>query len=157
MLRLTNSISISGPIVGIYVGGNAEGENGEELYIHRNVLCQTSQYLRDKLLRPNNEEPPSNFSDVDASVFKAYGQYLYANYIDVQDDGPSTFNHLAKAYVLGERLADPFFQNKVINAMMTYCTRTGLVPSASSVNIIYDGTSKGSPARQLMANMWVSR
>ncbi|KAF2242157.1 hypothetical protein BU26DRAFT_405911, partial [Trematosphaeria pertusa] len=88
-------------------------------------------------------------TDVDPAVFKAYMQWLYTKKV-AQIDGL----HLARCYVLGEKLMDVAFQNAVMDAILDRAMREDLYPSSGFTRIIFQGTTKSSPARKVLVDFW---
>lgn len=84
--------------------------------------------------------------------------HLMGTFIDECDD---YYQALAELYVLGERLLDDSIRAAVVKEIMRL---TDLVdersfrsfPARETVNIIYRGTTAGSPARRLMVDIQVS-
>lgn len=121
--------------------------------VHENVLRQSPFFanaLKTEWARARNEIS-IELEEEDPDTFAAYVQWLYSHQVD------PTYDSLkwAKNYVLGEKMMDPNFQDTVIDAFMKACTECGRTPGAySMVNIIYGGTSVGSPARKLLIDFW---
>jgi hypothetical protein len=59
-------------------------------------------------------------------------------------------------YVLGQKVLDRTFQEAVLDAIIAHSIHSVslVIPSASVVKTIYDGTPSGSPARRLMVDFW---
>lgn len=62
--------------------------------------------------------------------------------------------HLARCYVLGEKLMDVAFQNAVMDAILDRAMREDLYPSSGFTRIIFQGTTKSSPARKVLVDFW---
>lgn len=59
-------------------------------------------------------------------------------------------------YVLGERLADDAFQDDVLAGIIDVILNSDKYPPGRAIRITYSGTSsKSSPARQLMVDLYV--
>lgn len=69
------------------------------------------------------------------------------------------FHLLAKCYVLGEKLIDTTFKNIILLNGFIHATRgredERYFPDGSVIAIIYAGTTKRSPARKLMVDIYV--
>lgn len=68
----------------------------------------------------------------------------------------------AKLYVLGERFQDGRFKDAVVDAIVAKVKDTdetgyAYYPVTGTINIIYEGTTPGSCARQLMVNIYTTR
>lgn len=96
-----------------------------------------------------------------------YLEWMYTQTIEVSpltndkmsyNDFKAEFEHLARAYVFGEKVQDDAFCNSVTDAMLD---RAGgsehgscwWYPTTKAVSIIYDGTPEGSPARRLCVHL----
>lgn len=69
------------------------------------------------------------------------------------------YEDLARLYTLGERLQDQSVRAAVIKEILRLVSLTDskrFCPSREVINIIYRGTSEGSHARRLMANIHVA-
>lgn len=69
--------------------------------------------------------------------------------------------HLVHLYVLGEKLLDTNFQDRVIDAIVAAARQPDesghrQIPDEVSVNYIYQNSPKGSPARKLMVDIWLT-
>jgi hypothetical protein len=96
---------------------------------------------------------PVDLSDEDADLVQDYCQWLYSRKLIVKyPSRKKTHYYLAKMYVFGEKLMDETFQNTVLDAIIAHSTHG--YPPAEAIKVIYDGTSKGSPARDLMVDFW---
>ena len=97
----------------------------------------------------------------DAEVFNVYVQWLYSGRIPLAiDTAQMDYTFLAKLYVLGEKLIDITFKDAVINKIVANTralAKNGqrYYPSPSVVDIIYEHTMSGSPARHLMVDLYV--
>lgn len=86
-------------------------------------------------------------------------QWLYAGKIFVQtkdSDGLPEFGPLAKLYVLGEKLLDDAFQDRVLDVIICLTRKevegVKYFPGNDEINIIYKGTGRSSPARRLLVD-----
>lgn len=91
---------------------------------------------------------PIDLKEEDSEIFSASVQWLYTHHID------STFDTAkwSQAYVLGEKLMDREYLDCVIETMMRECTKRGEFPGKINLEIIYEGTPEGSPARKLLVD-----
>lgn len=97
-------------------------------------------------------------------VFKAYVHWLYFGTIPrlTNDDSitsaGSDYNTLAKLYVVEEESMDTCFKNVVIGNFTAVSARSykghQIYPGARSIPIIYEGTTKDSQMRRLIADMY---
>ncbi|KAK5126451.1 hypothetical protein LTR85_010687 [Meristemomyces frigidus] len=133
---------------------------------------------------PQKEEAASDSSSSDSAASDPSSFSVNLDYFADSDDQPSTdkagsgeaivsegssarinteeFELLAKLYVFGERFQDGRFEDAVVDAIVAKVNDadvTGYVyyPDIAEVNIIYEGTLKACPARQLMVNIYSTR
>ncbi|KAK5685986.1 hypothetical protein LTS10_002099 [Elasticomyces elasticus] len=160
-------LNICGPTIELAVGKDAV-----KLSVHKNVLRPRSAYF-DGVLSERKKEDSAKpivlpWSATPATV-TLYIHHLYTGKINLHLPSASdptnehyrkiTSQHtaLAHLYVLGEQLQDSIFKNAVIEAIIARIRfpidRWHVFPSLKDVNVLYTGTSKGSLARQLMADM----
>jgi hypothetical protein len=58
-------------------------------------------------------------------------------------------------YVLGDVLQDEGFKNAVIDAIVEVATKSNVYPTAfTSINSVYENTSKSAMLRKLMVDFW---
>ena len=60
------------------------------------------------------------------------------------------FKLLAELYILGERRLDAKYQNVIVRELVRVGRLGGRIPGSEVVNIIYQGTTKDSPARRMV-------
>lgn len=128
----------------------------ETFHLHPSVLSKSSEFLA-KAMKPEWRSDPSKpitLSEVDPELFGSYCQWLYAQQLVFKGTVSASFEHLAKLYVLGEHLLDAAFRNTIIDALIKHCQTTKKFPPDTAVQIIYQGTPTGSPARKLLVDFW---
>jgi hypothetical protein len=112
------------------------------------------------------EEKNVHLPEDDPNVFDAYLNWLYTHRVvtctATNDDGSnktkgkeSRFKPLMRLYVLGEKLMDAYFQNILIDHIVSSIRQTNTYPNIFDVGILYAGTPKGSSARELMVDLYV--
>jgi hypothetical protein len=67
-------------------------------------------------------------------------------------DPADIFVQLARAYVLGEKLIDAKFKNAIIDTFVAVGAKTRYNPIGECVDILYEGTPEGSPARKMVVD-----
>jgi hypothetical protein len=141
--------SIRGRVIEVQVG---TGLKSEIFYIHSFVLS-SSPFLhaaRKPEWTEGREKKPIDLSDEDLFTFNIYAQWLYSHNLP-RFLGPLRLGNL---YVLGEKLMHDEFQNSVVDEFISNAEIYGEVPQGDTINVIYEGTPEGSPARRLMVDLW---
>lgn len=134
--------------------------------VHELVLCQSSEYFRNICTHANSEkrENPTKLSWSAKSSFKGasptYIDWLYNGslstaVIDVSDETKvgAVLHYLAEQYVLGAKILDVAYQNDFMDHFITIHVRTRKLGFRSVIDVVYEGTSRRSPMRQLLADM----
>jgi hypothetical protein len=140
--------SIRGRVIEVEVGS---GIKSEIFHIHSDVLS-SSPFLHNAskpAWTEGREKKPIDLSDEDSLTFDIYAQWLYSHNL-LRFMGAL---RLAKLYVLGEKLMHDEFQNSVIDGLINNADGYREIPQGETVNIIYQGTPEGSPARRLMVDL----
>jgi hypothetical protein len=123
--------------------------------IHKNVLLRSPFFAN--ALKPEwasmREGRPIDLEDTDSETFAAYGQWLYSHQLNpaLMEIAKSDW---AKAYVLGETLMDLEYQDAVLSALITRCRAEKLFPTGAQIEIVYAGTTQGSPMRKLLVDFF---
>lgn len=75
----------------------------------------------------------------------------------VLDPDQSSYELLATLYVLGERMLDSYYRNKIILEFLRLLRHgyNDSWPGSKAIRTIYQGTTAGSPARRLMTDFAV--
>lgn len=143
----------------------------EILHVHEGVLCKSSAFFK-RSLKPEwaekREDPYTiDLSDDHVDDVQNYINWLYSEKVsgtlaDIPSNANNTIRHeiahnafipLAKAYVLGEKFLDTKYKNSVMNRIIEVRCQSGWSPGPACAEIIYEGTSPGSPARRLLADL----
>lgn len=103
----------------------------------------------------------------EAEIFEMYAQWLYTSTLpdvlnDTTDDGPD-YLPFAKAWVFGDKVLDSRFRNTIIDAIMEnklerdeiIATTWYWTPSDPVIPYIYNNTTRESPLRRLLLDIWV--
>jgi hypothetical protein len=137
--------TIDGDVVAIEVGNKT-------LHAHEGVLRQSLFFAN--VLKPEwvsaREGKPIDLKNEDLHIFTAYLQYLYTHHIDTSSD----LETLADMYVLGEVLMDLEFQDVILEILMYECEKRKHYVDMVLIEIIYNGTADGSPARELLVDLY---
>ncbi|KAK5739077.1 hypothetical protein LTR17_005597 [Elasticomyces elasticus] len=168
MAVLVDSRSAKGSEL-IITGATIEVVVGPEksiFYVHEKLLRARSAFFEAALNKEwkEGQDKKVELPEDDASTFGRYIHYLYSGKLAVTQEGTTGNDLLAWLYVLGEKLIDPAFQDRVIDAIIAG-TREGVAddkgvfqrwyPVTEVVDTIYKATPKDSPARRLMVDMHV--
>lgn len=106
---------------------------------------------------------------MDTSLFKDYIHYLYSSKIPILRSAEAKqkrmvdvgeYQHLTALYCFGEQYQDAHFKNTVIDAIIASTKEEDAdgerwFPTNESVDIVYQGTPAGSPARKLMVDLHI--
>ncbi|KAJ5941325.1 hypothetical protein N7516_001493 [Penicillium verrucosum] len=153
-----------GPIVTITVG-----RREERFYVHESLICASSLFFNRALSGQwkESEEHTVALPEDDPRIFALYTHWLYAGQIPVIVPCP-TMNeagvnntreqfHLAKAYVLGDKLLDVEFQNSTIQAIVEKADTNGFsrYPDSRSISYAYDNTTESAKIRKLFVDIYV--
>lgn len=141
-------------------GNTSNGVNERVFYIHKNVLGKSSAFLQKRMKTEwsGTSPRPIDLTDEDPDNFEIYLQWLYSQMIAMSqypEDSDKDFDVFAQLYLLGEKLMDCTFQNRVLDAIIHMMEETVRYPSDDFISKIYKGTVKASPARKLMVDIWV--
>jgi hypothetical protein len=152
------------------------GPSHHKIIVHTHSITRNSEFSSAALGKKRIEsqtrtiELPEEISE----HMEYYCDYLYSGELPTKDfinrhDGDfmePSFELLANLYVLGERRMDTKLRNVVVHEILRIQILpliTGLsfgatvpVPPTTAVNIIYQGTPEGSPARRLMIDMVIA-
>ncbi|KAK4547290.1 hypothetical protein LTR36_000945 [Oleoguttula mirabilis] len=148
------------PVIAIIVG---EGSTST-FYVDERLICQQSAFFKAALSKSWTEGARRvvRLPDEEEKVVHAYLHWLYHNKVACLDTENDGYSLLASLYVFGEKLLDKTFKDVIIDCIIA--TSRGLVvkdgttnmhrfPAKESVDILYQGTSEGSPARQMLVDM----
>jgi hypothetical protein len=120
------------------------------------VLTKSSTFFKDQVALGHGGENTASIdlSKEDNTVFEGYVRWLYWNMVNPNAPKEDPRRHLVCLYALGEKLIDVTFLKAVLEALMEHVTLIDDFPSITAVQIFYDSTKTGSPARRLMVDFW---
>jgi hypothetical protein len=128
------------------------GSDAVMFHVHEGVLAQSPFFAN--ALKPawvsSRESKPINLEHVDPDIFTPYVQWLYSHQIDIAHDTMQW----AKIFVLGEQFMDVEFQNMMVEVLVR-CCEAKKYPICGKIDIIYSGTTKRSPVRRLLVDIYV--
>ena len=145
------------------------GHSEQELQAYSSDLVRESQFFAAAIKTEwvEGQTRTIKLPEEDPAAIAHYLKYLYTGKFFTEDitgtvgDGiESCFQLLSKLYVSGERFIHPKFQNVVLKEIIRLTRlpdedRMYWYPTGEDVNIVYRGTSQGSPGRRLMVDLHV--
>ncbi|KAK5678244.1 hypothetical protein LTS10_009414 [Elasticomyces elasticus] len=162
------SVDVFSPVTGDIVEVIL-GPEQRKFYVHDKLLCSQSKFFEAALKKEwiKGQARIVELPEDGALLFERYVQWLYGGRLAVKKpNGQTDYDMLAGLYVFGEKIVDQIFQDKVIDALVA-ATRNkvhprqdrlaALFPYGDTVDRIYNGTPRGSPARRLMVDMHAIR
>lgn len=166
--RPTQRTRLAGDIIAIRVSTNAP----ETVYIHYALLPRAAKILLESI---RTESPYSSCKELalpeeEASTVRQWKDWLYMEAVCVRtksisdmtcEDHAAEWTSLAKLYVLGANLEDHNCCNAVMEAMVEKIEEKdpqnrSWWPADHIVNILYNGTEQGSPARDFLVEAYLS-
>jgi hypothetical protein len=160
------------------------GPSHHKIIVHKHSITRTSQFFA-AALKKDWTEGQTRTLDLPEEIpehMEYYCEYLYSDELPTKgfthkkdgDNMEAGFELLANLYVFGERRMDTKLRNAVAHEMLRiqslplanppgFGARIApcvpcvpCVPSTATVNIIYQSTPEGSPARRLMVDMLIA-
>jgi hypothetical protein len=148
------------------------GEEKHEMLVHANHISKNSEFFRAALKKEwlEGQTRTINLPEDNPKTVTHYLNFTYCGRMpaepsdedeDSSADWPSptllrTHKYLADLYTLGVRLLDDAVRNAVIKQVLQIQKILGQEPGQDSIDIIYQGTSEGDPARRLMVDIYLS-
>lgn len=141
--------------------------NHTKIAVHKAILCSSSDFFVSALKEHWNVSQEPKVIDLSTDTLqniRLYTHWLYTHTVPITEqtckeqgtDGASveaTWDILAAAYVLGEKIMDTTYKNAILSKMIEVLRWLSCSPPASAVSLIYGGTLPNSPARRLMADV----
>ena len=134
--------------------------------VHESLVRASSPFF-DKAMAGEWKESAQRtvqLPDVDVEIFALYAHWLYCGTLPVIGErrdwtGTMEYLHLAKAYVLGDRLLDTKFQNAVIDAIVEKsqtAARGGTDrPCLDVIRYTYQSTAESATIRDLLVDVYI--
>ena len=153
------SASLSGRCLDVLVGP----ESPIPFSVHENLIRASSDFF-DKAMSHDwkeSEERSVSLPEEDPKTFQLYLHWLYCKTLPVKSDSirNTELVKLAKAYVLGDRLLDLDFKDKVIDAIIDKSRSSSLGLYGYMLDpataYIYKNTLEGSKARLLFVDLYL--
>ncbi|KAF2869218.1 hypothetical protein BDV95DRAFT_621071 [Massariosphaeria phaeospora] len=153
------------------------GDGQKAFFIHQGFLCKRSDFFKNALNGPwlESNERSINLPEDDPATFLLYQELLYTHVLPVkpatldmeacnEDDyekacADAEYIALGQLYVLVEKLIDEQAKSSVLAALLArtkQVSATGKThyPGLNCVQIIYEGTPLGSPARATLISIY---
>ena len=145
---MTDISSIAGETIAVLV-------DKKTFHVHEAVLTSSSEFFKAATKPEWRTDPtkPIDLSEQNPLAFERYVQWLYSNTLSPYKSENRDLEQLARMYVIGEALMDTTFQEVVIKIIIHLYSAEQRTMSLSMLRIIYEGTTPGSPARELMADI----
>ena len=143
--------------------------NEKDFLAHESYLTTQSEFFR-RALHGKLQKAESRIVKLpedDPEIFGLYLNYVYtghlpttceaekdltAHYLSLMDE----YHQLFSVYVMAEKLLNPDAKNAAMTALVEIWTRNpGLVVSARTVYLVYEGTPGGSRARRFVVDGFV--
>ncbi|KAJ5198877.1 hypothetical protein N7491_000556 [Penicillium cf. griseofulvum] len=167
---LKNDIKkVQGPTIQIIVRATKE-----PFHIHESLICTSSLFFKKAMSGSWKEshEHTVELPEDDPEIFALYSYWLYFSKIPLTVEAPEKnefiggivkkeYLDLVSAYVLGDKLFDPKFQNSIIDVVFERCTtpdaRDGVryFPGAEIIIHAYNNTTKSAIIRKLFVDIYV--
>jgi len=141
------------------------GTHGVSFPVHESLICLSSEFFRNARKPEWSAGKPQVVDLIDEVpvVFEVYLHWLYFKTLPTvgiyNDHKCPEFESLARCYVLGEMLIDKKFKNAIVDALTDILEEMKdemIIPGSFEINIIYAGTTEGSPGRKLMVDIWAT-
>lgn len=139
------------------------GEEERTFTAHEPVLLASSVYIQRAMSGRWNESITNTIRlpEIEPDIFAIYLYWRYFGVLPVQNTDPEAEDlELAKSYVLGDRIMDTSFQNKVIEAFVEKRDELVLFKSrrcfsSVAVKYIYENTLESAKVRKLLVDLYV--
>lgn len=135
------------------------GPEEDKMVVHRTFLSQDSAFFKAALKKQWAEGqtrviklPEESLELMQDYIGHLYGvklptRVLVTGSCEVND---GHYEALGRLYVLGERMLDTKYQNKIICEFFRLTQVCNYYPVGSCINVIYEGTTPESPARRML-------
>lgn len=139
------------------------GASKRIFYLAPNVLGKSSDFFKSALKKDwkEGQENTIELPEDDPQVFRYYAEWLCTGNIYCKSEATTTafdYNVLIDLYILGEKLMDDTFQDRVIDALITTADEANppfvpkKLPEYRSISRVYGHTPTGSPIRSLVVD-----
>ena len=141
------------------------GPEEQCFYVHPSILAAHSEFLKSALKEEWTEgkDRVIKLPEDDPEIFYIYVQWLYTGTIFTKTkEEAHSFDHLVDLYLLGEKMLDQVFQNRVMDALVSATRERDengkrYFHDDLCIDKLYRNTPKNALARQFMVDVWVRR
>lgn len=149
------------------------GSDEHKFVVHESCLTRSSEFFKaamkkewvegqTRTIKLPEEDHPEAFAHY---LNFAYHKKLPTESIEIRSNegfSGGTYSELGRIYVIGERMLDKAVQNAIARefirlANLRSSNNKGEIPGPSCIDIIYKGTTSGSPMRHMMADFYVTQ
>lgn len=142
------------------------GTAGAEVFIHQNLVCESSMFFRSMLTHKWKESADRIvlLPYDDPITFNVYAEWKYTGKIlssiaDQDDTNQEEWLHLVQAYILGDKLQDGPFKDAVLDSIIAKSNVAvngfHYFPIQNITTFIYANTIPNSPLRRLLVDQHV--
>jgi hypothetical protein len=142
------------------------GAQQQVFSVHEGLLRASSSFF-DKAMAGDWKESQKrtvHLPDDESAIFSLYVNWLYRGTLPVVSAEPGSptdteYTNLAKAYVLGDKILDPTFQDTVIDAILEKSQSKGKdgkcwYPHVEVIKYTFNNTNESAPIRKLFVDMY---
>jgi hypothetical protein len=148
------------------------GDQLKTFNVHVALLKARSRFFKEALSGKwkEAEEKVVRLPEYCPTMFETYVHNLYTGDLAVasekeqaeSDEMPERYQSLAHFYVFAEKMKDVKSKNSILRAILAcrstvYSSEPYTCPSTEAIDVIYNGTLAGSPARRLMIDLWTKQ
>ncbi|KAJ5092917.1 hypothetical protein N7456_008778 [Penicillium angulare] len=138
------------------------GKKKESFTVHEQLIFASSPFFKAAFTGKwkESKERIISLPQDDPDAFAIYAHWLYYKTIPEHDDfNAGTMTTLVKAYIMGDKILDRSFQNKVIDRIYNTGVALGkdgtrYVPDCGSIALAYEETPPDSLLRLLLIDLW---
>jgi hypothetical protein len=146
------------------------GPDEQAMVVHGDCLSRDSAFFKAALKKEWGDKRSIKLPDETPLIMGYYIEHMngfelpthtFTTGPSIRDPEQPAYELLANLYVLGERMLDPKYQNKIMHEFfrLVHFESSSNIQTdgtswlgAKAVNIIYQGTTTGCPARRMLVN-----
>lgn len=150
------------------------GPDEEEFAVHESCITRNSDFFKAAMRKEWAEGQTCTIKLPEETCIESFANYLNFAYHEklpteeitiISNEGfkctEVPYEVLGKIYVIGERMLDESVRNAVVREFIRLTTmkapdESRRFPGESTITIIYDGTSTGSPMRRVMVDFYAT-